>query len=521
MADSQKKHRGFFPRKNQKQQAAQKEESEPTTSTAANNSQKQTNQNRPDNKPSEHAVIAPPPPPPDSSKPPAPRHLATKQTPYKNDPMYMESLVFEGDRGLIPSPRIETFSPSFDSFLPLVHADYYNIVAANRPFGKSVSLSVYAYYNIMHLWARAYAILRHRKQLTEDETRFLEQFEHDLYPATEPINSFLRCIGDFCDTNGVQHHFKLVQKPNKHGHFGRISVQTHNLYEAYPAPHIAITRIIKDMEYTARELNDPIWEIPALRPHEAKSAEARQNVAGQRPAVPPAEDRRREEEIPGSDEAIALRLEGVEDQPDVEPAEQEEQEVFRDMPTVNLLGWFPAQKLSANQLQPLEQCSAGGGFQLNTAMMFCAAIMRHVASNLNSLANYKRASALHESSSGSVGQEAFLDVMEVRDFHRAAYYSGQIARVTCLSGLDVRLANGMRIMGLRIKKNTIQDLNPWACYDFDRYSEVPRTWVANRNNIFAVGLEIQAHGTQHTVIADREQYVLHFLRQAIVRGNRT
>lgn len=109
--------------------------------------------------------------------PPPARHLATKQTPLKNDPIYLESFVVDGDRGFIPAPRAKFFSPSCDSFLPLVHADYTNLVAANRSFGKVVSQSTYAYYNIMHLWARLYAIMRHRRELTPIVLSFSDGYQ--------------------------------------------------------------------------------------------------------------------------------------------------------------------------------------------------------------------------------------------------------------------------------------------------------------------------------------------------------
>lgn len=93
---------------------------------------------------------------------PAPRHLAQRQTPLRNDPMYLDALVIDGEQGFVQKPRSENFSPSFDSFLPLVRADYLQLSAANRTFQKEVSESMYSYYNIMHLWARVAAVLKHR-----------------------------------------------------------------------------------------------------------------------------------------------------------------------------------------------------------------------------------------------------------------------------------------------------------------------------------------------------------------------
>lgn len=517
--DNKGKNRGYY-RRSKQQSATSEPEAKPSQEKEKTQEQPKASTTQKPEEGKATTVSAPPRPNKNTGKPPAPRHLATRQTPYKNDPLYLDSIVLEGDRGFIQSPEIKTFSPSFDSFMPLVHHDYFNIVAANRPFGKVVSLSVYAYYNIMHLWARAFAIMRHRKMLSVEETRFLERFEHDMYPTTEPINTYLRGFGDFTDTNGVQHHFKLAGRPNKTGHFGRISKDTHNFYEAYPAPYVALSRIENDVVYTEGGLRHPIWEMIDLRPQNAKTAEQRQQQAATSGDSEELQVSGTEQLLQVSGSSVSLpNIDGFVPTQSDRPAE-EVTFVERDMPTVNLLGWYPAEKLSSNQMTPIKQCLAGGGFITSTHMLFVAGLMRHVADNLKELKNYKTSSALHESANGSCAQEAFLDVRENRDFHRANYYSSQISRVTCLSGLDVRLATSMRVMGLRVKKNTIEELNTWACYDFGRYAEVPDNWIANRNQIFAAGMELQSYGTQHTVVADREQYVLHFLRSAIVRTNR-
>lgn len=462
--------------------------------------------------------------------PPPPRHLATKQTPLKNDPIYLESFVVDGDRGFIPAPKAKFFSPSCDSFLPLVHADYTNLVAANRPFGKVVSLSTYAYYNIMHLWARLYAIMRHRRELTPIETDFLSRLEHeDILPVTEPINTYLRCLGDFKDTNGMLHKMRIM-KPTHKGDFKKISAETHNFYESLPAPRIALERIRRDLAYTAGDQDDPFWEIPDLRPTNAA-------VRGNANAVQPELDANQEVEVRqdaviGVDEAAGLLQDDGDGPPPVagyvpepEPPELGEEEdpavTHRDMPTANLLGWYPSERLSTNQVHPLRNMRAGDDFDVVIAeLQYVPDLMRHVALNLQQLSNYKIASALHESSFGTVAQEAFLNIDSCSTFRRATYYCDGISNVKCLSGLDVRCASGMRVFGLRIRKDTIDDINPWACYDFGNYEHVPEAWVRNRNQIFASGMELQSYAEQSTTIADRRQYRDQFLRAALIKTNR-
>lgn len=438
-----------------------------------------------------------------------------KRTPLKNDPFYLKSCLVDGDRGLIPTFKDNFFSPSCDSFIPLVHADYYNLVSANRPFEKSVSLSSYTYYNVIHLWGRLMSVMHHRRELTFEENNFLGRLEHeDLMMVTEPVNTYLRCLGDFKDTNGTVHKLR-VSKPNQHGNFGRIMSTNHNLYEALPAPHIALDRIRWDIQYTLGE-GEQIWEIPALRPSNAQAARGLDD------------DQSTEHD---DDDKLAEAGAGLPPIEGVEPTQPESalvsepatRETHRDMPTANLVGWFPAQKLTSNQLSSLKNLMPGGDFKVAIPeLQYVPGLMRHVASNIQVLTNYKTTSALHESSFGSAAQEAFLDIHTIPSaFNRVTFYSDGISSCNCLSRLDVHLASGMHILGLRIKKNKLGDKHPWACYDFGQYKHVPAEWIANRNNLFAKGLEIQAYDQFSTVIANRCQFRDQFLRAAIVKTNRS
>lgn len=415
--------------------------------------------------------------------------------------------MIDGDRGVVFKPQPDPFSPSFDSFMPLVHADYCNIVSANRPFGKAVSQSVYAYYNIMHLWARVFAILRHRKILSNAETSFLERFEHDSFPVSEPVNGYLRCIGNFEDTNGVEHIMSLSARPNRDGHFGRISVNTHNHYEAYPAPLIAITRIEKDFDFTEGRSQDPVWEISSLRPTEAKvrpEAQPAQPVTREDvPHGPPSEDPNRVETgLP----PIGGDGRDVPESQTTETPEDVETEQTRDMPTANLLGWYRSERLSTSQMSALRLNRGSAGFMTEFHMQYCMGLMELVADQLRSLSNYKIASALHESANGTNGQEAYLHIKEGTNFCRERYYCDAISEVVCLGKIDVRIASTMRVFGLRIRKNNYDELRSWACYDFNQYRDVPESWNANRNKLFVDGLELQAYGKQHSVAADRGAY---------------
>lgn len=348
MSDSQKsqKNRGFYKK-------SKKQEEDPKPETEQTETQESTSTKKKHTKNVQPGTVAPPPPKqPPSDKVPAPRHLAARQTPLKNDPAYLDSMVLDGDRGVVFRPPPEPFSPSFDSFMPLIHADYANIVSANRAFGKAVSQSVYSYYNIMHLWARVFAVLRHRKILTTAEIAFLERFEHDSSPVSEPINGYLRCVGNFEDSNGVEHSMMPCARPNKNGHFGRISASTHNYYEAYPAPLIAITRIEKDFEFTQGRARDPIWEIPTLRPTEAQTRNQSRPAPiiprQEMPNRPPTDDENRLDV--GLEPLDGGGLSQSEEPAEIPPDDIEPDVTTRDMPTANLLGWYRSELLTTAQI---------------------------------------------------------------------------------------------------------------------------------------------------------------------------
>lgn len=87
-------------------------------------------------------------------------------------------------------------------------------------------------------------------------------FEHEML-------HFLRSIGNFENTSGT-HHKMHVEVSNAEGHFGVISADTHNFYEAYPAPLFALARIEQDLIYSEDPNVYPLWEIENLRPVKAQ-----------------------------------------------------------------------------------------------------------------------------------------------------------------------------------------------------------------------------------------------------------
>jgi hypothetical protein len=184
----------------------------------------------------------------------------------------MEAFVIDGDRGLVEDAGEQKFTVTADSLISLVKRTYETMSSADKEFNRHVSLSMYQYYNVIHFRARLAAIREHTGLATEDERNLKRYLASSFYPLHEPINAFLRGIGDFEDPSGTEHKFRLLRLPGRNeyngiaGYFGRVDEDTHYLYETLPSPGVSIQRVVSDLMYTNGQ-QPRIWDLPEeLRP---------------------------------------------------------------------------------------------------------------------------------------------------------------------------------------------------------------------------------------------------------------
>jgi hypothetical protein len=93
--------------------------------------------------------VAPPiPRPPPGAKPVA-KDLATTSTPLRNDPMWID---FEehGFSGLTLYRGENTFSATYEVFVPIAEREYDLIGSVDRTFTKFVSRAMWVYHNAQH-----------------------------------------------------------------------------------------------------------------------------------------------------------------------------------------------------------------------------------------------------------------------------------------------------------------------------------------------------------------------------------
>ncbi|KAL1131844.1 hypothetical protein AAG570_011455 [Ranatra chinensis] len=377
------------------------------------------------------------PPLPRSTGLPVPQHLSKTATPLTNDPLWLNSLCNEGLTGVTQIEAPKTYSASHDSFFPLLETDYEAIVAANKTFGKMVPRSLYRYYNVMHLWARLLAVDRQHGRTQEDERRFLTHFEHlDQYKVSNTVNLYLRGIGDFKDPTGIKHYAGVPRRPNENGHYGRASAQSHNFYEAVPAPAVVWECVRSD--FLAQEPNTE-WDIAEITPAAVNAAPV---DAAQAPPHP---------EIPADDD---IAEEGVA----ADPPDQDEAEAARLLPTVNLLGWQLAQPWTNQQRTAI----LGAGFSADnpaydvTRYRLKVSLLSYVSTCLISSPLIKTSSTLHESSDGSIVQTPFLRVPELFDRpSRFRHYCENQVTTFSRTALDDRLIHVATVCGYRVKKAVV------------------------------------------------------------------
>lgn len=395
--------------------------------------------------------------------------------------------MIEGDKGFLEEVGVKNFSPSFESFISLVERTYTQVCTADKQFQRHVSLSMYVYCNVLHLHARIAAIRQHTGKSITEENNLVMYFKSCHYPVHEPVNPFLRGIGDFTDPSGTYHTFSIRVIPGKtayagiNGFYGPVTNATHVIYETYAAPGVAAQRVHEDYLYTTQQNRDPIWDLPeGVRPVE--------QIVIANPEVVVAEGIENEgDDPPVEDEAPPEHAAA-------DPAAVSEVgEPVAVRPTANLLGWGRATKLTTEPRQTIENCGIGGeeeGFP-SEAARFCLnnGFFEHTAAQVTrSSQYYKTDASLHEHITGSQAQCAFVEKgEEAIGFNRLRRYVEGNIRACSSYQLEYRMSIAARVMAYRMRKEPADNRQSWCCYDFNQYQQVPQNWIDTRNGVFNYG----------------------------------
>lgn len=117
---------------------------------------------------------------------------------------------------------------------------------------------------------------------------------------------------------------------------------------------------------------------------------------------------------------------------------------------------------------------------------FHRGLFDNVLRNLHVVQNY-RMKKMPYNTGGSMAQQIIWEPGDVSSDKRVRA-SDQDGRLTSHTHISVRLAAIAKVMNYRSLRPT-RNINPWACYDYSHYRQVPSTRKNNRNTVIQRGLE--------------------------------
>lgn len=276
------------------------------------------------------------------------------------------------------------------------------------------------------------------------------------------------------------------------GYYGRVNAVTHSVYEAYPAPGVVAQRLVEDLDFTQhprRENN--LWDLPeGIRPELPQAFVPEVEVPAKQGANAPAA-----ENVPVQveDPDLAAAADPIDEEPEDEEDEEEEVPLPVLLPTGNLLGWAPAQRLTREQRQALEDSGISREDGIAATFQRFAlneGVVIHVAGRLKEATRYKTIDLSDEMQKyGSTTQTMFIQKdSSTKPFMRTAKYCEGGTRGASAYQLEHRLTIAARVMSYRLEKEAQDDgRRVWSCYDFNRYTQVPEDWNETRNATFEYG----------------------------------
>jgi hypothetical protein len=185
----------------------------------------------------------------DPTKRPQPKAASTTNSPLSNDPMWQD-FDAGGFEGLVPYRKENTFANTYEGLIAIAEMEYEILCSSERTFSKFISKACFVWYITEIFYGRCIAIRAHRGEVEYIDEQFRDYVRSDNYPVPVPIEEYLRSIGSVADKAGTEYKLRFPAWPNRRGHFGRVSAETHQLYESFPAPAVVAKRIQEDLRYT-------------------------------------------------------------------------------------------------------------------------------------------------------------------------------------------------------------------------------------------------------------------------------
>ncbi len=369
-----------------------------------------------------------------------PKYKSTTPSVDRNDPMMTDAVLLEGIAGLQAATHPRTFKNDYSQFSEIVRASYVAQIGVDRGLKKYISFGMYQYYCTILFWIRLYTVQQKRGKHVHDIERLRLMIPDDM-PVPLDVKTYLDGIGNITDANDREfdleiHELHPMNISGVQGSFGQVNQHSHIEYETAPAPIVAVWKLIADLNRTCLQPADgPVeWDLPT----------------GVRPA------------------SAEITL-----------------------PTMNLLGWSKADRLSDDQRETLlgagfntwtqadqlpQSVTNVGGVPLNQQLIqFVAGIISSSKVKAYSLAE-------NVSNKGSISQTLYTtrasDDVEPDPFRPVSCRTGITNSYSQQNG---HIACGAAIARYRLKRDTSGETDTFG------YRNAPTTWNANINSVFTFG----------------------------------
>lgn len=210
----------------------------------------------------------------------APKNVSTDYTAEKNDPLLAEFAITEGLTSFLEVFQPREFQVDYSGLLVLLDSSYAAQTTADRSLAKYVSRSMWNYYHVILLW-RKLLVVRSSSGDSIRERDSLNALIGDEFPASAEIAAYLNGIGNFTDQDGayaklqMQGRLLATRFFGAAGAYGRVEAGNHFVYETLPSPLVTMLRMQADLNYTEAANFNPVWDLPpGLRPLAAVGAGA-------------------------------------------------------------------------------------------------------------------------------------------------------------------------------------------------------------------------------------------------------
>ncbi|KAK7591082.1 hypothetical protein V9T40_002695 [Parthenolecanium corni] len=195
--------------------------------------------------------------------------------------------------GLAPLPGAKYLYTGAEGLSSLVELLHTLLVAKSPVFGKQVSESAFAYYAAVLAWKRMLEVHRANGfSVTDHERAFIDQVDCLSLRPPKALQTYLNSIGNCKVSQGREYQFRIFDRKYLaigcwKGLFGVADHTTQHLYRAYPCLDIFGMRIQADL----RDDVDKVWKLPKAAA-DPKSLHPTVNLLGWKPAARLSEARR-------------------------------------------------------------------------------------------------------------------------------------------------------------------------------------------------------------------------------------